>query len=165
MEQSQNNAIGRDAIEWESESFVYQENGFFWYIGMLLGSVVVSSVPWLISGRKDYLSSIIIFVSLLALIVYAARKPKVRKYRLSPASIHIEAQNFSLLDFAYYWVEKFDNYTQITLVGRKRTAMPVGLYIKDEEILKKVVGILEKVLPQTNPSNNPADWLARKLKL
>ncbi len=167
MDQQQDNTIGRDSIEWESERFIHHKNSPLWYLGMLLGSVLVSLIPWLISGRKDYTSSAVIFIALIGLIFYTARKPKVKKYRLSSASIHIDGQNFSLMDFSYYWVEEFDNYSQITLVGRKRTAMPLGLYIKDEdkELLTKILAILQKALPQTNPSNNPADWLARKLKL
>lgn len=165
MDQLQNNEVGRSSIEWESEDFIYHPKNFLWYLGTIAGSVVISLIPWLISGFNDYISSGVIFIALISLIAYAARKPKMKKYRLNTAGIHIDGQNFSMLDFSYYWVEKFETYTQITLVGRKRTAMPVGIYSKDEELTKRILDIIQKALPQTNPSQNPADWLARKLKL
>jgi hypothetical protein len=152
-------------LQWEADEFVYHPKSFFWYIQLILGSIVISLVPWVISGREDYISSIVIIIALLGLIIFAARKPHTRKYSLSNSSIRIDGQNFSMFDFSYYWVENFATHTQVTLVGAKRTAMPIAFYLKDEELIKKVLEILERQLPQTNPSQNPADWIARKLRL
>lgn len=152
-------------LEWQSEEFFYHEKSFFWYLSLAFGGTIIAAVPWLISGRKDLITPIVILVASLSLIIYSARKPQTRHYSLSNSSIHIDNKNFSMLDFGYYWVEQLEGHTQITLVGAKRTAMPVTFYIKETDLATKIINILQQILPQTNPSRNPADWISRKLKL
>lgn len=165
MEQQFTKPAEADHISWESDEFIYHPKSFFWYLQLVLGSLIISAIPWLISGRDDYISSIVILISLIALIIYAARKPKIKKYQLTNSTLRIDGQSFGLFEFSYYWIEEFDTHTQITLVGSKRTSMPVGFYIKDKQTVNKVLNLLQKSLPQTNPSQNPFDWLSRKLKL
>jgi hypothetical protein len=152
-------------LQWQAEEFFYTEKSFFWYLALIFGGAIISLVPWLISGRKDLLSPLIIFISALSLIAYSARKPRIKSYSLTNSSLHINNQNFSLLDFSYYWVDNFQDHTQITLVGTKRTSMPITFYLKDATLTNKIITILQSKLPQTNPSKNPIDILARKLKL
>lgn len=153
------------ALQWKAEEFFYHEKPLYWYPFLVLSGTLVAVIPWLISGKKDYISSLVIILSSIGLAAYSSRKPKTRDYALSTSSIHIDGKNFSTLDFAYYWVEEFSDHTQITLVGSKRTAMPISFYLKDKDLTDKVLDVLQQSLPQANPSKNPADWIARKLKL
>lgn len=153
-----------DTLVWQADDFYFHPKNFVWYLASLLGSILVSSVPWLLSGREDYISPAVIFISLIALIIYGSRKPQKKNFELSGSSLKINSQSFDLLSFSRYWVETFDTHTQITLVGAKRTAMPIGLCLQDKELTKKVLNILQSSLPESNPSQNPADWLARKIK-
>ncbi len=152
-------------LEWQAEEFFYQEKSFFWYLSLIFGGAVIAAIPWIISGRKDLISPAIIFIASLSLIFYSARKPEIKTYSLTSSSVHVNKQNFSMLNFAYYWVEEFEDQTQITLVGAKRTSMPITFYLKDKKLIAQILEILQKCLPQTNPSRNPIDTIARKLKL
>ncbi|MDQ5913706.1 MAG: hypothetical protein QG623_325 [Patescibacteria group bacterium] len=165
MDQEYKKPAEKDHISWQSEEFIYHPKSFIWYLQLILGSIIISSIPWLISGRDDFISPLIILISLLALTVYAARKPRVKKYDLTNSTLRVDGRSFGIFEFSYYWVEEFDTHTQITLVGNKRTSMPVGFYIKEKAVVNKVLNVLQKSLPQTNPSQNPFDWLSRKLKL
>jgi hypothetical protein len=151
-------------LSWQAEEFYFHQKDFLWYLQAILAATAISILAWLISGGNDIISPIIIFVALLSLTVYASRKPKKKNFSLTPSRLKIDSQEFELFTFSRYWVETFDTHTQITLVGIKRTSMPVALYLTDKELTKKVLATLSLSLPQTNPSNNPADWIARKIK-
>lgn len=153
-----------EGISWEADDFYYHPKNASWYILAILSSTLVAVIPWLISGKEDFISPAIILVALLGLTIYAGRKPQKKNFNLTNSRIKIDSQSFDLFSFSRYWVEVFDTHTQVTLVGIKRTAMPISLCIKDKELTKKVLDILQTSLPETNPSRNPADWLMRKVK-
>jgi len=150
-------------VNWEADDFFYHKKKFLWYLQALLVSVAIAAAPWLISGGTDYVSSGIILAGLLGLIFYASRKPEKKSYSISNSEITVNQQTFKLDSFARYWVEKFATHTQITLVGIKRTSMPITFYLTDKATEQKILAILRTKLPQSNPSNNPADWISRKV--
>lgn len=157
--QNQNNNLS-----WKADDFYYHPKDFSWYLLALLISFVLALVPWLISGGEDLISPAVIFIALLGLIIYANRKPQKKNYQLTNTELKINSQKFDLFIFSSYWVEVFETHTEITLIGLKRTTLPVSLSLTDKELTKKIINILQTSLPQTNPSNNPVDWLMRKIK-
>ena len=154
-----------EPVSWRTEEFYYHPKSVLWYLTILLASIIMVPIPWLLSGRNDYISSAVILIAFIALTVYSSRKPQTRSYSLDNSKLNIDGQIFMLSNFSEYYVEVLDGYTQITLVGFERFSLPVGLYITDKELLKKIISVLSTQIPQTSPSNNPADWLARKIKL
>lgn len=153
-----------DALEWQATDFYYHPKGILWYLATIIIAGLVASVPWLLSGREDYISSGVIILAFLALIIYAGRKPQERSFALTDTRLSVQDKHFDLFTFSRYWVESFPTHTQITLVGLKRTEMPVTLYIEDQKTAKEVIERLRTLLPESNPSQNPADWLTRKIK-
>lgn len=154
-----------EPVSWRADEFYYHPKNALWYLTVLLATIVMVPLPWLLSGRNDYISSGVILIAFIALTVYSSRKPQNRTYNLDVSKLNIDSQTFMLSNFSEYYVEVLDDYTQITLVGFDRFSLPVGLYVTDQELLKKIIAILSTQIPQTAPSKNPADWLARKIKL
>lgn len=151
-------------LNWEADEFFYHPKGIGWYLISLISSLCIATLPWLMSGKKDYLASIVILLSLAALIIYAGRKPQKKAFSLSESTLKINSQSFDLLNFSRFWVEESGTHKQITLVGIKRTAMPISLYLQDKALADKVLRTLHNILPETEPSMNPVDWLMRKIK-
>ncbi|HRV76059.1 MAG: hypothetical protein H6799_02030 [Candidatus Nomurabacteria bacterium] len=158
------NAHSDNNLSWQADEFYYHQKSMSWYLTALLSSVLIASVPWTVSGGDDYITSGIILISLIGLTIYASRKPQKKHFELSNTKLKINSESFDLLLFSRYWVEVFETHTQITLIGVRRTTLPISLNLKDKELTKKVLNILQTALPQTNPSNNPVDWLMRKVK-
>lgn len=154
----------KDSLVWQAEDFYYHPKSFLWYLSALLITILIAGFAWLLSGRNDLLSPIAITLALLSFTVYAGRKPATKNFELNSTRLLINSQPFYLDNFSRYWVEEFDTHTQISIIGIKRTAMPIGLCLKDKDLTKKVLSILQTALPETNPSQNPADWLTRKIK-
>ncbi len=155
--------IPHETVNWKADEFFYNPKKLTWYLQAIPASLAIAAAPWLISGRTDYISSLVIIVGLFGLIIYASRKPEQKNYSISDSEISINQQIFSLDSFARYWVEKFSTHTQITLVGIKRTAMPITFYLTDKDTERRILAILRTRLPQSNPSSNPADWISRKV--
>lgn len=153
-----------DSLSWEANEFFYHPKGLGWYLTSLISSLFIATLPWLMSGRKDYSASFIILLSLVALIIYAGRKPQKKAFSLSESTLKVNSQNFDLLNFSRFWVEELGTHKQITLVGIKRTAMPISLFLQDQALADKVLKTLHNILPETEPSMNPVDWLMRKIK-
>lgn len=164
MEDTDHNKGNQGTIVWQAEDFYYHPKNFTWYLSALLIALLIAGIPWIVSSRKDIISPIVILIALLAFIVYAGRKPQKKNFELSNSKLKIDSQSFDLLNFSRYWVETFETHTQITLIGVKRTAMPIGLCLQDKELTKKVLALLQTNLPESNPSRNPADWITRKIK-
>lgn len=154
----------QNGISWEADDFYYHPKDFSWYLLAILASIPIALVPWLLSGRSDYLTPGIILIALFGLIIYAGRKPQRKHFELNSSRLKIESQSFDLLSFSSYWVEVFDTHTQVTFIAVKRTTMPISLCLTDKQTIKKILDILQTSIPQTNPSQNPADWLMRKIK-
>ncbi len=151
-------------VVWQAEDFYYHQKSPLWYLAALLITALIAGFAWLISGRNDILSPIAITLALISFTVYAGRKPATKNFELNNSRLLINSQPFYLDSFSRYWVEEFDTHTQISIIGIKRTAMPIGLCLQDKDLTKKVLSILQSALPETNPSQNPADWLTRKIK-
>lgn len=165
MEQSDSRSHpNSNNIVWQSEDFYYHPKSFFWYFSALVITALIAGFAWLISGRNDILSPIAITLALISFTIYAGRKPAMKNFELNSRRLLIDSRPFYLENFSRYWIEEFDTHTQISLIGVKRTDMPIGLCIKDKSQAKKVLDILRSELPESNPSKNPADWLTRKIK-
>jgi hypothetical protein len=151
-------------LSWKADDFFFHQKDLVWFLQAILVAILIPLLAWLISGRNDFISPAIIFLALLGLIIYANRKPQQRTYTLTSSYLKIDSQKFELTSFSRYWLETFETHNQITLIGVKRTSMPIALYLTDKDLTKKILNNLSLSLPQTNPSNNPADWIARKIK-
>jgi len=151
-------------ISWEADDFYYNPKNFSWYFLAILASFIFAAIPLVLSRGKEYFAPGIILVSLIGLVIYAGRRPEKKHFSLQNNNLTINSQKFDLHSFSRYWVEVFDTHTQVTLVGIKRTAMPISLCLTDKEVTKKVLNILQANIPETSPSKNPTDWLMRKIK-
>lgn len=149
------------AVSWEAKEYVTQDKNGGWYVGLGLvglGLVVLSVLlQW-------WTFTALVVISVLALVVYSVRPPRVLKYELTETGLKENGKIYQYSDFKSFGIQKENTNFSIVLVPRKRFAMRVTVYFPEKQG-EKIVDSFGQKLPMEEVKMDYLDRLVKFLRI
>lgn len=120
-----------DALSWSAAEYLHRDKHPLWYITYIFGTLLVAAVVYFTT--KDVLSTGIVFVAILGLVTFAARKPKLQDYTIDGQVLQIGQKAYYLHDFKAFSVAEESGMVEITLHPLKRFMPPVSVYVTPQQ--------------------------------
>ena len=148
-------------VSWEAKEYVIQDKNGGWYVGLGfvgLGLVVLSVLlQW-------WTFTALVVISVLALVVYSVRPPRVLKYELTETGLKENGKIYQYSDFKSFGIQKENTNFSIVLVPRKRFAMRVTVYFPEKQG-EKIVDSFGQKLPMEEVKMDYLDRLVKFLRI
>lgn len=122
------NASG--VINWEAEEYIVREKTSWWYVGLIAVGLVLSGVAILLQAWT-FLA--VIVLSVVALIVYAMRPPRMLRYSLTNKGLSEGDRLYSYDDFKAFGILREGNHFAIVLTPRKRFSPRVTVFFPEAQ--------------------------------
>ena len=122
------NASG--VINWEAEEYIVREKTSWWYVGLVAVGLVLSGVAILLQAWT-FLA--VIVLSVVALIVYAMRPPRMLRYSLTNKGLSEGDRLYSYDDFKAFGILREGNHFAIVLTPRKRFSPRVTVFFPEAQ--------------------------------
>lgn len=124
-----------DIITWEAEEYIVRDKTIWWYfglvaIGLILGGIAVLLQWW------SFL--VVIILSVIALMIYAMRPPRILRYSLSNKGISEGNKLYNYSDFKSFGILREGEHFAIILTPIKRFSPRMVVYFpqaQGEEIV------------------------------
>lgn len=124
-----------NAITWEAEEYVVRDKTTGWYVGLVVVGLVLVGLAVLLQAWT-FLA--VIVLSVIALVIYAARPPRVIKYVLDSEGLKEGQQEHSFSEFKSFGVLNEGSHFSVVLTPRKRFAPRLTVFFPEaqgEEII------------------------------
>jgi len=115
----------QDAITWEAEEYIVREKNGWWYVGLVAVSLVFIGLAVLV---RAWTFIAVIVLSVVALLVYTLRPPRILHYTLTNKGLSEGEKLYSYEDFKAFGILREGNHFAIVLTPRKRFAPRVTVY-------------------------------------
>ncbi|HEX9679483.1 MAG TPA: hypothetical protein VGA08_02585 [Candidatus Saccharimonadales bacterium] len=148
-------------VTWEASEYIHHQKSSSWFLILAGGTLVVSAALYLLI--KDIFSVIVLILMAVALAVFGARRPEVRRYSLSQNGLSIGDRDFALDDFRSYSVMQEGALLSITFQPIKRFMIPVTIYFSPQDA-GSIGSILESMLPHEDHGPDLVDRLMRIIR-
>ena len=119
-----------DIIKWEAEEYVQREKNRGWYIGMIAGGAIIATITFLV-GLWSF--GMLIIVSVLALVVYSIRPPRMLKYRLTSKGLKEGEKLYEFSNLRAFSIRQTGDHYAIILIPRKRFGARITVYFPEEQ--------------------------------
>lgn len=117
-----------DAISWEAEEYIVREKNSWWYVGLVAVGLAFSALAiWL----QAWTFLAVIVLSVVALIVYAMRPPRVLHYALSNKGLSEGDRLYDYDEFKAFGILHEGQHFAIVLTPRKRFSPRVTVYFPE----------------------------------
>lgn len=148
-------------FSWEASEYIEHERSPGWYI--ILGAVSIGLLILLTLVLREWLSALTLVVMVIAIVVFARRKPRVLHYSLSETGITIDEKIYPYNDFRSFAVVQNKSFKSIELDPLKRFMPRISMFL-DPEDEAPAIEILEQRLPRNDRDLDPIDRLSHYLK-
>ena len=149
------------AVDWTASEYVAHEKSPSWYTTLGVGSGVLIVIVYIIT--KDFLASVVILLSCIAVGVYAARKPATKNYRIDEKGIQVDDRLHPYMEFRSFSVVEEGAIDSVWIKPLKRFAPIVVMYFAPEDE-QKIIDTLANFLPQEVRELDAVDRLTRRLR-
>lgn len=156
----------KDAVvNWDAEEYVVQERGFGWYVILLAVALAAAGLAIWLMGWEAWSLIALIVVSVVALIVWTKRPPRMLHYSLSSKGLSEGNKLYEFQDYKSFGVAKDDGgrYT-IVLVPKKRFGGKVSVYFPQEHG-EQIVDMFGERLPMETVEPDFIDKIVKMLKI
>ncbi len=117
-----------DAISWEAEEYIVRDKNTWWYVGLIAVGLLFSTLAiWL----QAWTFLAVIILSVVALIVYAMRPPRVLHYSLSNKGLSEGDKLYDYDEFKAFGILREGSNFAIVLTPRKRFSPRVTVYFPE----------------------------------
>ena len=117
-------------ISWEAREYIPRDKNVGWYIALIVIGLSLTAVGILV-GWWSF--SLLIVVSVIALIVYSVRPPRVLKYSMNSKGLKEGGRLYSFDDYRAFGVINDGGHYAIVLTPRKRFAPRVWVYFPEQQ--------------------------------
>jgi hypothetical protein len=149
------------AVEWTASEYVAHEKSTSWYTALGVGSGILVVFVYLVS--QDFLASVVILLSCVAIGVYAARQPATKNYRIDEKGVQVDDRFHPYLEFRSFSVVAEGAIYSVWIKPLKRFAPIVVMYFSPEDE-QKIIDTLANFLPQEVRELDAVDRLTRRLR-
>ncbi len=148
-------------VNWEAREFVERERNGGWYVGLIaVGLALGGLAVWL--GQWTFLALIV--VSVVAIIVYTSRPPRMLHYSLSDKGLSEGNRLYDFAEFKSFGVLRDDKRFCIVLTPRKRFGARVMVYFPEAQG-EQIVDMFGARLPMEEVKFDLLDRLVRFLRI
>lgn len=148
-------------VTWEGQEYVTHDKNAGWYVGLVVvGLLLVGLSIWL----KWWSFTALVVVSVLALIVYAARPPRKIHYSLSAKGLDEGERHYNFEDFKSFGILQDGKRFAIVLRPRKRFSASVTVYFPENQG-EQIVDMFGLRLPMEEVKMDMLDKIVKFLRI
>lgn len=148
-------------ISWEAQEYVQHDKNVGWYVALIFaGLVLVLLSIWL----QWWTFTALIILSVVTLMMYAMRPPRVLSYTLTNEGLKEGERLYKYEEFKSFGVLKDDKRFAVVLMPRKRFAVAVTVYFPEAEG-EKIVDMFGMRLPMEEVKLDFLDEVVKKLRI
>ncbi len=148
-------------ISWEAEEYVARDKNAGWYVALILvGLLIMAAAVWI----KWWTFAALIVVSVIALIVYFVRPPRMLKYTLTAKGLKEGKRVFNFGDYRAFGVINDRGHYAIVLTPIKRFSARVWVYFPEQQG-EKIVDAFGAKLPMEEVRLDVIDKIVRALRI
>ena len=115
-------------ISWEAEEYVVRDKNAGWYVGMVVIGLLLSALAiWL----QAWTFLAVIVLSVVALLVYTLRPPRMLHYSLTERGLSEGTHLYNYDDFKAFGILKEGQHFAIVLTPRKRFSPRVTVFFPE----------------------------------
>ncbi len=112
-------------ISWQAEEYIARDKGTWWYVGLVAVGLVLSGIAILLQA---WTFLVVIILSVVALIIYSLRPPRVLQYKLDQDGLTEGEKLYAYDEFKAFGILHEENHFAIVLTPRKRFSPRVTVY-------------------------------------
>ena len=117
-------------ISWEAEEYIVRDKNAGWYVGMVVVGLLLSALAiWL----QAWTFLAVIVLSVVALLVYTLRPPRMLHYSLTERGLSEGEHLYNYDDFKAFGVLKEGQHFAIVLTPRKRFSPRVTVFFPEAQ--------------------------------
>ncbi|MCL1839669.1 hypothetical protein FWF89_01555 [Candidatus Saccharibacteria bacterium] len=148
-------------VNWEAQEYVVRDKNTGWYIGLVIVGLSFSALAvWL----QQWTFLALIVVSVIAIIVYSSRPPRMLHYSLSNKGLSEGNKLYDFGQFKAFGVMRDDKRFSIVLIPRKRFSPRVTVYFPEAQG-EQIVDIFGERLPMEEVKMDFLDKIVRFLRI
>lgn len=153
--------MAKNVISWEAEEYVVREKNAWWYVGLIAVGLALSGIAILLQAWT-FLA--VIVLSVVALMVYAMRPPRMLHYSLSNNGLSEGDKLYNYADFKAFGILKEGKHFAIVLTPRKRFSPRVTVYFPEAQG-EEIVDAFGARLPMEEVKLDLLDKLIKFLRI
>lgn len=150
-----------DSINWEAEEYIVREKNAWWYVGLVATGLILAGVAVLLQWWT-FLA--VIVLSVVALIVYTLRPPRMLRYSLTNKGLTENDHLYSYDEFKAFGVLREGSHFAIVLTPRKRFSPRVTVYFPEAQG-EEIVDMFGARLPMEEVKLDLLDKLIKFLRI
>ncbi len=148
-------------ISWQAQEYIPQEKNVGWYIGLFIVGLALTALGvWV--GWWSF--SLLIIVSVIALIVYSVRPPRKVQYSVVDKGLKIGTRVRNFEEFKSFGVINDNGHYAIVLTPRKRFSPRTWVYFPETQG-EQIVDAFGARLPMGEVRQDIVDKIVRALRI
>ncbi|MBR2589161.1 hypothetical protein IKE84_02380 [Candidatus Saccharibacteria bacterium] len=148
-------------ISWEAEEYISRDKNIGWYIALIIIGLAATALTVLI---KWWTFAALIVVSVIALIVYSVRPPRMLKYSLNSKGLKENKRTYNFEEYKSFGVINDGGHYAIVLTPRKRFSGRVWVYFPEQQG-EEIVDAFGAKLPMEEVKLDVIDKIVRLLRI
>ncbi len=154
-------AAKTDIITWEAEEYLLRDKTNWWYVGLIAVGLILSGISvWL----QWWSFLVVIILSVIALIIYSLRPPRIIRYSLSNKGISEGDKLYSYTQFKSFGILQEGNHYAIALTPVKRFSPRMLIYFPASQG-EEIVDTFGERLPMTEVKLDFLDKIIKFLRI
>lgn len=123
--------VNKDTVvKWDAQEYVQRDKNAGWYVALVLvGVALVALSIWL----RQWTFTALVVLSVVALVLYSVRPPRVLHYELSDEGLAEGKRLYSYADYKSFGVVKDGAIYSIVLTPKKRFSPRVTVYFPQDQ--------------------------------
>lgn len=151
----------KDAITWEAEEYIVREKNTWWYVGLVAVSLVLVGLAVL---AQAWTFLVVIVLSVVALLVYTLRPPRMLQYTLTNKGLSEGEKLYDYSEFKAFGILREGNHFAIVLTPRKRFSPRVTVFFPQSQG-EEIVDAFGARLPMEEVKLDLLDKLIKFLRI
>lgn len=148
-------------ISWEAEEYISRDKNFGWYVALIIvGLAITAGAVWI----KWWTFAALIVVSVIALIVYSVRPPRMLKYSLTSKGLKEGKKTYDFENYRAFGVINDGGHYAIVLTPRKRFSGRTWVYFPEQQG-EQIVDAFGAKLPMEDVKLDIVDKIVRLLRI
>ena len=150
-----------DVITWDAEEYIARDKTMWWYVGLVVVGLLLSGIAiWF----QAWTFLAVIVLSVVALIVYSMRPPRILHYTLDNNGLMEGERLYAYDDFRAFGILNESNHFAIVLIPRKRFSVKVTVFFPQSRG-EKIVDAFGARLPMEEVKPDILDKLIKFLRI
>ena len=148
-------------VNWEAQEYIARDKNAGWYLGLTVVGIGLSALAiWL----QQWTFLALIIVSIVAVLVYSLRPPRMLHYSLSSKGLSEGNRLYSFDQFKSFGVLREDKRFSIVLTPKKRFSPRTVVYFPESQG-EQIVDMFGTRLPMEDVKMDMLDRLVRFLRI